>query len=71
MSNIEVVGSFYVDENPAKNAKIIINGKEFSTDRNGQFDALVKAEKRGNYSLNVVGIYDNVKVSKEISVVVT
>ena len=71
MGDIEVVGSFYVDENPAKNAKIIINGEEFFTDKNGQFDAIVKAEKRGNYTLNVEGIYKNVKTNKKISVVVT
>ena len=68
MGNIEIIGSFYVDENPAKNAQIIINDHKFFADDKGQFDIYIKAKHRGNYTLNIIGEYNNIKTEKELSV---
>ncbi len=65
---IEIVGSFYVDGNPAKNAEIIVGENKFYTNDKGEFDFSIKALKKGNYTFSVIGIYKNVKTKKEISV---
>ncbi len=65
---VEIIGSFYVDGNPMKNATIIVNGKKYYTDDKGQFDILYQTTERGNLTLNIVAIKDNIRAEKTLVV---
>ncbi len=67
-SYVELIGSFYVDGNPVKNATILVNGQKYYTNDKGQFDILYQTSERGNLTLHVVGIKGDIKAEKTLVV---
>ena len=65
---VEIIGSFYVDGNPMKNATIIVNGKEYHTNDKGQFDILYQTSERGKLTLHITAVKGDIKAEKTLVV---